>query len=325
MSQRLSAPQLASILAVLAAFLWATYYFFVLGVTPEVPPSALVVYPFLIGGLAYLALALWQGHGRDLVALTLDPVAYARIGLMASMQILVLAGTYVLGAVDTSLLTLVGDTVLTPLMLMAFLSEGRHRARSLLFLFGIALSTGGASLTIAGGGGAQPVQGLGWAVAILVPVVVAAYFILAARESRRRPTSAVVAHATLGAAAVVFLLSPGIPGGFSGLVVSHPVDVGLLVVLGLTSFFIAPYLYFRAIQTAGMVLPAVLMAAIPVFTLMLSAALFATIPAPLGLLGIPVAVFGAVLALRGEHPPWSPSYATGGSDPPGSPDVSRTR
>jgi drug/metabolite transporter (DMT)-like permease len=85
-------------------------------------------------------------------------------------------------------------------------------------------------------------------------------------------------------------------------------DLGLVIVLGLTSFFVAPYLYFRAIETAGMVLPAVLMATIPVFTLLLSALLLSNIPPIIGLLGIPVAVFGAVLALQGDHAPWTTSY-----------------
>jgi drug/metabolite transporter (DMT)-like permease len=310
MNRRPTAPQIAAVLAVVAAFLWATYYFFVLGVTPAVAPDALVFYPFLVGGLAYLGLAVSQGHTRDFARLFVQPLAYLRIALMTSMQLLVLAATYLLGAVDTSLLALLGDVVLTPILLMGLLAEGRERARSVAFLLGLILSTAGASLTIAGGGGAQPVRGLGWAVAILVPVVVAAYFIAAARESRRTPTAAVVAHSILGAAVATLVLSPLTPGGIPGLGVSSLFDIGVVVALGLTSFFLAPWLYFRAIQTAGMLLPAVLMATIPVFTLLLSALVFSSVPAALGIVGIPIAVVGAVLALRGEHAPYIASYGS---------------
>jgi drug/metabolite transporter (DMT)-like permease len=80
--------------------------------------------------------------------------------------------------------------------------------------------------------------------------------------------------------------------------------------LGITSFFLGPYLYFRAIEWAGLLLPALLMATIPVFTLFLALAAFHTAPVLLGLVGIPVAVVGAALALRGSHPGWTPNYAT---------------
>jgi len=46
-----------------------------------------------------------------------------------------------------------------------------------------------------------------------------------------------------------------------------------------------------------------------VFTLFLSVALFGQVPPWLGIVGVPVAVAGAALALQGAHPPWTRHYA----------------
>lgn len=305
-----SPATVAAALSVLAAFLWATYYFFVYAITPSVAPSATLVYPFLFGGIAYSLWAIVRGHARDFARLWVTASGWLRVGLMLSMQLVVLASTYAAGAVDTALLTLVGDVVLTPVLLIAVFREGTERTRSIAFLLGVLLSTVGASLTILGGGSAEPIRGWAWAVAFLVPVLVALYFLVTARASTRIPTSAVVAQTMLGAALIGFPIAGGIPGGYAGLWISAPVSLGLLVALGVTSFFVAPVLYFEAIERAGLMLPALLMATIPVFTLGLAVVLLGTIPPPLALVGIPTAVLGAVLSLRGKHAPWTPQYGS---------------
>ena len=126
-----------------AAFLWAAYYPFVLGVHPSTSPSGLLTLPFLIGGGAFTLMALARGEGAELRRLWGDPAAWGRAALLVTMQVSVLAATYLTGAVDTSLLALLGDVVLTPLFLVLLFSEGSERIRTLGFLGGIAVCTGG--------------------------------------------------------------------------------------------------------------------------------------------------------------------------------------
>lgn len=304
-------------LSLTAALLWAAYYAFVLGLSPEVPPSGLIVWPFVFGGLGYVGWVLVGRHGGAFVELFRSPSAWSRVGLLVAIQLSILGETYLAGAVDTSLLSLLGDVVLTPVLVMVALREGRHRARDPWFVGGIVGATAGATLTIVASGTVRPLTATATVVAVLIPFLVAAYFLSAAQENRKRPTSAVVAHITVFAALLSLALTPLIPGGFPGLGIPS-VSVGLLLLaLGLTTFFIAPAMYFRAIEEAGLVLPAVLMSSIPVFTLLLAATLFRQIPPVLALAGIPIAVVGSVLALQGAHPPWSRQYGDGpGAAPP---------
>lgn len=297
----------AATLSLTAAFLWATYYFFVLGM-PDAAPPALLVGPFLAGGLGFAALAAVTRRGAVLLALFRDPMSYLRAGLLVTMQISVLASTYLAGPVDTSLLSLVGDVVLTPLLLVLFYREGAERFRSAVFLVGLLFSSGGAALVIVGGASVEALSGWAWVTSFVVPASVAVYFLFVARTSRSVPMSAVVAHSTLVAAVMGVVLTPLVPGGLRGLLPPSALDWGLIAALGLTSFFVAPYLYFRAIEGTGIFLPAVLMASIPVFTLGLLVAIDRTVPPVLGLIGIPIAIVGAVLAIRGPHPPWTPRY-----------------
>jgi drug/metabolite transporter (DMT)-like permease len=299
--QTSSGPSAA--MSLLAAFLWATYFFFVLAMTPGTAPSALAVYPFLTGGAMYVAWAVYWGHGRVVLQLFRERGAWGRVALITAMQLSVLASTYAAGAVDTSLLSLLGDAAMTPLLAMVVLREGRHRARSPPFVGGLILAGAGATLTIVAGGGAAPFQGWALAIAPLVPLTVGAFYILSAKEGQRRPSSALVGQSTLTGGLVCLLLAGLLPGGWHGLWLTTPLPILLIVVLGATSFFIAPALYFRAVARSGIVLPALFQVMIPIFALLLSAVLLRETPTPLGLAGIPVAVVGGLFAYRGAQAP----------------------
>jgi drug/metabolite transporter (DMT)-like permease len=246
----------------------------------------------------------------------------------------VLACTYLAGAVDTSLLTLLGDAAMTPLLAMVVLHEGRHRARSPQFVGGLGLAVAGATLTIVAGGSAGGFHGWSLIIAPLVPLSVGLFYILSAREGQLRPSSALVGQSTVGGGIVCFLLAGILPGGWHGLILTTPLPIVLMVGVAATSFFIAPALYFRAVARSGIVLPALFQVMIPIFALLLSAVLLHKIPAPLGLLGIPIAVIGGVFAYRGAlapAPPVRPEAALltqGGAlapDAPGDPTESASR
>jgi hypothetical protein len=295
-------------LALLAALLWATYYLFVLWATPGARPSAVLVYPFLFGGVAYVGWAIALGHGRAVVTFFAQPAAYLRTGLLIGMQISVLAATYLIGPVDASLLSLIGDVVLTPIVVAYLLGIGREHVQTSLFAAGLVLSLAGGAMTIVAGQRLTAITTWGWLVVPAVPLCVAFYFLLTARENTRSPPSAVVGQSMLAAALGVALLAPLLPGGWAALGTVRPIPLFLLALTGLTSFFLAPLCYFVAIERAGLIVPPMLMTGIPVFTLLLSSGLLGIALPWLGVLGIPVAVGGAILALRGESAP-GPSVA----------------
>jgi drug/metabolite transporter (DMT)-like permease len=286
--------------SLLAALLWASYYPFVLAVAHTSEPSATVVYPFLIGGVIYAGFAIHRGHGKAFWRLWTSPGAWLRIGVLLAMQLSVLAATYLIGPVDSSLLSLIGDVVLTPILVAFAWASHRGHLGTWSFVAGVGLSVLGGSLTIVGGQTLGRVAGAGWLVVPAIPLTVAVYFLLCARENERTPALAVVSHSMLGAGVLTVFLSPLLPGGAGGLVSLDLPALGILALCGLTSFAIAPILYFRAIEDVGLVIPPMMMTGIPVFTLILSATVFGLGLPFVAALGIPLAVGGAVLALRGE-------------------------
>jgi len=291
---------LAVALSLTASFAWATYYIFVLAITPGTRPSAILVYPFILGGLAYALWAVARGEGPAFVAMWRQPAAYVRTSLLVVMQLSVLAATYLTGPVDASLLSLIGDVVATPIIVAFLLGVHREQVRSGWFAVGLVLSLAGGTMTIAGGRSLSAIPPIGWIVVPAVPLSVALYFLLAARANAHHPPSVVVGQSMLASGLVTALLSPAIPGGWIGLAPSGATAWSVLVALGLTSFFAAPVLYFDAMRRAGLVLPPMLMTGIPVFTLLLSSAVLRLALPLIAVLGIPVAVVGAVLTLRGE-------------------------
>lgn len=302
----------AVVSATLAAFLWATYYVFVLWLAPSTAPTAVLVWPFLVGGVLFAVYAVATGHGVAFARLWTDPAAWLRILFAIGMQISTLAATYTAGPIDTSLLALLGDVVFAPVVLMLLYMEGRDRLRSREFIAGLSLSVVGGTMTIVGGHAIAPITGWALAVIPILPISVALYFVMTARAARTVPVSALNAQAFLGAGLVLLVASPLFPGGASGLVTLAPTSIGLLILLGAVTFFVAPLLYFIAVERAGLILTALLMAPIPVFTLALAVGVLGILPTLLGALGVPVALLGAIFAIQGNHPPWKPEYKPGG-------------
>ncbi|MCI4362874.1 MAG: DMT family transporter [Thermoplasmata archaeon] len=292
----------ATLLSLVAALLWSSYYLFVLALEGSVALSALVAYPFLAGGVAY---AVWAGYRGEAVSFAAGfgrSGSYLRIALFLSTQVLLLIVTLSGGPVDAALLSLVGDVVLTPLFARALVGEGRGLLRNPLFLGGMVLATAGALLTILEGGSAHALNPLATFAGVLLPVVLAVFFVSAAEENLHQPISTVAGGASLGAGIGAILIAPLLPGGWPGLVVG-PYAFALLVFAGVVTFFVGPELYFRAIRRAGLLLPALLMTAIPVFTLGFTVAVTRAAPSPLGLAGIPIAALGGLIAVRSTQAP----------------------
>jgi drug/metabolite transporter (DMT)-like permease len=290
----------AAAFTLIAAFLWATYYSFVLAVQHTATPSATIAYPFLIGGAAYSAYAARSGQGWAWAHLWLTPGAWLRVGFLLGMQLSVLAATYLIGPVDSSLLSLIGDVVLTPILVAFVWARHRGHIGTWTFGAGLVLSLLGGGLTIAGGQALSAVVGAGWLVVPAIPITVAVYFLLCAKENERSPPLAVVSQSMFAAGVVGIPVAALLPGGIDGLGSVPPTALAILAIVGVTSFALAPLLYFRAIEQVGMVIPPMLMTGIPVFTLLLSATVLHLGLPLVAALGVPIAVGGAVLTLRGE-------------------------
>lgn len=292
---------IATILALASALSWASYYVFVLWLAPLTSSAVVIVYPFLIGGVIFLAWAFQRGERASFLALWRDPMAYVRILLAVVMQIASLVATYSAGPIDTSLLALLGDVVIVPLLLMVLFREDRALARTPWFAVGVLICLIGGGLTIVGGHTLSPVSG--WAVLVVpvVPLSIGLYFLLTARAARTTSLVSVNAQAMLGSALVSALLTPLFPSGQSSLAVNSLVVVGILVALGVAVYFLAPYFYFAAIARGGLVPTAILMSLIPAFTLILSVGVLGIAPSLLAAFGIPIAILGAFCALEGQN------------------------
>ena len=283
-----------------AALAWASYYPFVLWGAPVSSPATILVFPFVAGGAAFAAFAAVSGEGRAFARQWTRPDALRLSGLMLAMQLSVLAATYFAGPVDASLLSLIGDVVATPILAAVLFGNPSGSLRRPAVVVGLLLSLAGGTLAIAGGRHLAAVRGAGWLVLGGTPIALALYFLLSARANETTPPAVVVGQSIWGAALGAIAVAPLLPGGWAGVV--HPGLRGLALALanGLLSFYVGPTLYFGAIRREGILVPSMLMTGIPLFTLAFAAGLFAERTPAWALVGIPIAVAGAVVLLRGS-------------------------
>jgi len=301
MQSKRGGRSLATTLALASALSWASYYVFVLWLAPLTSAAVIVVYPFIIGGVIFLVWALARGEASTFLALWRDPMAYVRILLAVVMQIASLVGTYSAGPIDTSLLALLGDVIMVPLLLIVLFGEDRDLVRTPWFLAGVAICLIGGGLTIVGGQTLTPVNGWTLLIVPVIPLSIGLYFLLTARAARTTSLVSLNAQAMLGSGVVSALIAPAFPRGQMGLGVDSLLVVLILIALGVVVYFIAPYLYFAAIERGGLIPTAILMSMIPAFTLVLSVTVLGIAPSLLAAFGIPVAIVGAFCALEGQN------------------------
>jgi drug/metabolite transporter (DMT)-like permease len=292
-----------------AALLWASYYPFVLAI-PNADTVAVWALPPLFGGLTSTLLALFDGSGgsRAVARLLMRPSSAVLGVLFLAYQVNAILATRTVGSIDTSLVVLLSDILVTPLLLYAIYREGGRRLRYPVFWGGVALLGVGAALAI--GGGAPPSTFGRDALAILLPLPLVTSFLVLRmdRGTRRAPLVPVLAAMMLlafivGAVGATALFGPG--------VVFPPWDprtYTLFALYGVTNFSLAPILFFWSAQRISLVVPSVLQAATPIFALALVVLLgFTTAPA-LALLGVPLAVAGGIAAI--VEPPRRPGRPT---------------
>lgn len=302
--QRANARVEAGLAGGLAAFLWASYYVFVLAL-PVGEDGLLIDLPFLFAGLLFLVAYPGRRPGGALGVLRTCATwpGIVRGGIFALVQLDVVLATRWAGAVDASLVTLLADVVATPLLVLAVVHEDAGKVRSKVFWLGVLLASSGAAATILGNGQAVPLSLPALLSLVPLPFLIAVYFVWVNQASKRAPAGEVLGAASLMAFVV---------GSLGGVLVFGPAwatyspvtfdQVVIMVVVGLTSFYLGPFAYFWAAGRTTIVLPAVLQALIPVFTLMMIALLALQRFSWVAWIGVPLAFLGSVVAVA--EPRW---------------------
>ncbi len=208
--------RIAVVLSVTAAFLWASYYFIALAIAPQISLAELIVLPFLIGGVAYAAISARQGSLPAYAQLLREPRSWGRASLYAGIQLTVVAVTLYSGPVDTALLTLVGDVLLTPLVAATLYGHGRRQVMAVAFWVGVVFVSAGAALTIISAGAAEPLRGYALVDGILLPAFIALYFVMSAEAARTQPADAIVGATCIQAGVLVLILTPFVGGALGG-------------------------------------------------------------------------------------------------------------
>jgi drug/metabolite transporter (DMT)-like permease len=282
-------------LSLLASVLWAAYYPLIV-VLPSSADGVVLVLPFLFGALPFLALRSRTGPGDPSGERT-PLYAYVVAGIfMMALQLDVIVSTRLVGAVPTAIFTLLGDVVAIPIISFLFWREGSQRVLAPKFWVGAIVATVGATLAIAAGESALP---LGWKLAALeipIPILVGLYFAFVARLTQKVPIQRVVGPVTLCGFLASLVALPFL-GGLPSFGVLPPLGYVDLLVVGLTTFFVAPWAFFEASRRVSVVIPAVVNATIPIFTMVFMVGFLGAPIYLLALLGIPLAFGGALLAI----------------------------
>lgn len=292
-----SVRTLAGLAGGLAAFIWASYYVLLL-LLPGVPDATVIVVPFAVGGLAFLAgfPGRTSGSRGTLLRRLLTVRGLLQGGLFLLLQLDVVLATRWAGAVDASLVTLLADVVATPLLVFALFREDTERFRSPSFWLGVVIAAGGSVGAIAGGRSGGPLSLAGLLALLPLPFLVAVFFVWVNQEGRRTSVGDVLGASALMAALLGTVGALAVLGIAWLSVPVSPYDWLVLVVMGLSSFYLAQWAYFWAAGKTTILIPAVLQSLIPVFTLLLVAALRFPVP-PLAWLGVPLAFAGSAIAV----------------------------
>lgn len=285
-------------LAFVASFLWAAYYPLIV-ILPASFDGAVLVYPFLFGAIPFLAMA-WRHHGSPQEGSHAGGASwrtYLMGGLfMALLQVDVILSTRAVGAVPTAIFTLLGDVIAIPAFSFLLWREGADRVLSGRFWVGAAVAIVGALLAIIGGGGSLS---LGWRLVLLevpIPLLVGAYFAFIAEATRNARIDRVVGPVTMSGF-LLSLVALAFLGGPVQLVALPSWGYVDLFAVGATTFFIAPWAFFRAGQRVSIVIPSVINATIPIFTMLLVVGFLGTPITFLEVLSIPLAFGGAYVAI----------------------------
>lgn len=253
-----------SFVATTAAFVWATYYVFVI-LIDALNPIALFLYPALVGGLLFLAYGLLRRGRIPRPSRTRDYLLPGA-GYLAS-QILILLSTLANGGVLTSTFILLGDTIVSPSIVFA-LGRNRYRPKLALLSAGLlVLVTSAAVLTLYGGSlGARSAWGM--VLLLLIPPSLSLFFVYTNERIMAEGVAEILTPAFL-VSSVLILVYVLASGHSSSLSFGGASELVILLLIGATSMFVGYVLFFRASRMTGFTLSSILMALIPPFTLIL--------------------------------------------------------
>lgn len=253
-----------SFLATLAAFVWSTYYIFIV-LVKSLDPLSLFFYPSLFGGILFLCYGLLR-KGRIPLPSRKRDYLLPGVGYFVSQMLIVLS-TVANGGVLTSTFILLGDTIVSPSVIY-YLGRNRFRPKlNLLFVGLFVLVTSAAVLTLYGGYVATR-SILGVILLLAIPPALSLFFVYTNDRIMADGMEEILTPAFL--ISCVFVLPFVIfEGSLRPVVFGDIIQLSVLIVIGVIIMFVGYILFFRASAVAGFTLSSILMALIPPFTLVL--------------------------------------------------------
>lgn len=291
-----------------AAVLWATYYIFILALPASENLAIILVTPILGG-----AITLGVASVVDRVGLAecrralVHPRVIASGLLFVAFQFGAVLSTRSVGAVNTSLIVLASDVAGTPL-LFALISRGEGpRFRRPRFWAGVGIIAFAGTLTIVAGGSPEPLSLATLALGAPLFLVSSSFVVMTDSATRRLPMLVVLGVGPILVSGLAAVVAAGVvgPGVLVGSVA--PSTVAILLGMSALNYAAAPALFFWSARRISLVIPSILQAAIPVFTLVYVASFGLQPVTAIGLIGVPLAFLGALIAVRtppaGPQPP----------------------
>ena len=294
-----------------AALVWGSYYFFVLALPPSENLPLILLTP-LFGGAATLGASVLLD--RVDLAVCWRALRNPRLLLSGScfvaFQFAAVLGTRQVGAVNTSIIVLASDVIGTPFLFHALWREEGRRFRQPAFWLGVAIISSGAVLTILAGGSPEPLTPVALALAIPLFLVSTLFVVSTEAANRQLPMLVVLGVGPLVLSGAASVGAAVVVGPAAVLGDSAPITLALLLSMSVLNYAVAPLLFFWSARRISLVIPSLLQAGIPVFALVYVAGLGLQPVTEVGLVGVVVAVTGAVVAVRSarEVPPTAATF-----------------
>jgi drug/metabolite transporter (DMT)-like permease len=245
-------------LGILSSFLWATYYPFIN--LSKASSYYIISLPFLIGGIIFLLYAKYKNYiSSELKKFTFfDIIIISFLAFFMQYSIVIANGK--IGSVDTSLFVFLGDGIVIPSIALVAKIDSKKKKMN-LFLPGAAVLIGGGLLIISNGFDIHLLYNNSL-YGLFATFSMSAYFLLT-QYKFKDSINITFLGITFIITSIIALCFGSIYTPFS---VPNANELVFLLIIGVTSFFIAYYFFFISSSNLGIATITFLQALIPVFT-----------------------------------------------------------
>ncbi|MGC8580943.1 MAG: EamA family transporter [Thermoplasmata archaeon] len=276
----------ALVLGILSSFLWATYYPFIN--LSKASLYYIVSLPFLIGGIVFLVYAKY----KNLIYSELKKFTFFDIIIISFlaffMQYSIVIANGKIGSVDTSLFVFLGDGIVIPSIALVAKIDSKKKKMNFFLPGAVVLIVGG--LLIISNGFDVHLLYNNSLYGLFATFSMSAYFLLTQYKFKESINITFLGTSFI-ITSIIALCFGSIYSPFSVPTINELV---FLLVVGLTSFFIAYYFFFISSSSLGIATITFLQALIPVFTTIFMFELGNSVTF-YQILGIAVTIIGTVI------------------------------